>query len=107
MMLRREGGGRRRGRGWVCVWRLAGRAAAESARTRLDGHTLVVTLQNGLGNLETIAEVLGGERTLLGMTYVGAALLGPGHARLTAAGKTFVGEPNGTRTDRVEHLAQS
>jgi len=83
------------------------RAAAESARTLLDGHTLVVTLQNGLGNLETIAEVLGGERTLLGMTYVGAALLGPGHARLTAAGKTFVGEPNGTRTDRVERLAQS
>ena len=83
------------------------RAAAESARCLVSAHTLVVTLQNGLGNLETIAEVLGVERTLLGMTYVGAALLGPGHARLTAAGKTFLGEPNGTRSERVEQLAQS
>ncbi len=83
------------------------RAAAESARCLVATHTLVVTLQNGLGNLETIAEVLGDQRTLLGMTYVGVALLGPGHARLTAAGKSFVGEPNGTRTERIEHLAQS
>ena len=83
------------------------RAAAESARCLVDSQTLVVTLQNGLGNLETIAEVLGVERTLLGVTYVGAALVGPGHARLTAAGKTSVGEPHSTRTDRVERLAHS
>jgi 2-dehydropantoate 2-reductase len=83
------------------------RAAAESARCLVDGQTLVVTLQNGLGNLETLAEVLGVERTLLGVTYVGAALVGPGHARLTAAGKTFVGQPNHARTTRAERLAQS
>lgn len=83
------------------------RAAAESARHVVGSQTLVVTLQNGLGNLEIIADVLGLERTLLGVTYVGAALVGPGHARLTAAGKTFVGEPDNTRTDRVERLASA
>jgi 2-dehydropantoate 2-reductase len=82
------------------------RAAAESSRALVASSTLVVTLQNGLGNLETIAEVLGAERSLLGMTYVGAALVAPGHARLTAAGQSFLGEPNGTRSERVDRLAR-
>jgi 2-dehydropantoate 2-reductase len=82
-------------------------AAAQSARYMVEAQTLVLTLQNGLGNLEKIAAVVGEERTLLGMTYVGAALLGPGRARLTAAGKTFVGEPGGPRTERVERIAQT
>jgi 2-dehydropantoate 2-reductase len=82
------------------------RAAAEAARAVVRPHTVAVTLQNGLGNLETIAEVLGAERSLLGMTYVGAALLGPGHARLTAAGQSFLGEANGMRSERVEALAR-
>jgi 2-dehydropantoate 2-reductase len=82
-------------------------AAAQSARSLVDARTLVVTLQNGLGNLEQIAAVVGAERTLLGMTYVGAALLGPGRARLTAPGMTFVGEPGGQRTERVDRLART
>ena len=82
------------------------RAAADAALPLLGSDTVAVTLQNGLGNLETIAEVLGAERALLGMTYVGAALLGPGHARLTAAGQSFLGEPNGARSERVEALAR-
>jgi 2-dehydropantoate 2-reductase len=83
------------------------RAAAESARPLIGATTLVVTLQNGLGNLETIGEVLGAERTLLGMTYVGAAVVGPGIARLTAPGASFVGEPNGQLSERVELLART
>jgi 2-dehydropantoate 2-reductase len=71
------------------------RAAADSARPLLHPATAVVTLQNGLGNVETIGEALGPERVLLGMTYVGAAVVAPGHVRLTAPGQTFVGEPGG------------
>jgi 2-dehydropantoate 2-reductase len=81
------------------------RAAAEAARPLMRDSSLAVTLQNGLGNLETIADVLGPEHTLLGMTYVGAATSRPGHARLTAAGQSFIGEPNGQRSPRAEHLA--
>jgi 2-dehydropantoate 2-reductase len=81
------------------------RAAAEASRTLMGDDTLVVTLQNGLGNLETIAEILGEARALLGMTYVGAALVGPGQARLTAAGQSFLGEPTGQLSARVVELA--
>jgi 2-dehydropantoate 2-reductase len=83
------------------------RAAAESARCMLGKSTLVVTLQNGLGNLEIMAEVLGADRVLLGMTYVGATQVGPGHVRHTASGQTFVGEPNAQDSWRVEDLART
>jgi 2-dehydropantoate 2-reductase len=81
------------------------RAAAEASRALIGPATLVLTLQNGLGNLETLAAVLGPERCLMGMTYLGAAMHAPAHAELTAPGATFVGEPNGARTNRIETLA--
>jgi 2-dehydropantoate 2-reductase len=82
-------------------------AAAEAARVLLGPSTLAVTLQNGLGNLETIAAALGQERSLMGMTYVGAAMPGPGHARLTAPGPSFIGETNGQPSERIQQLARA
>lgn len=82
------------------------RAAAESARPLMGDGSVAVTLQNGLGNLETIADVLGADRVLLGMTYVGAAQAGPGRVRLTAAGQTFVGEADSALSPRVKNLAE-
>lgn len=42
---------------------------------------LVVTLQNGLGNRETLVRSLGSNRVALGVTTTGATLLGPGLVR--------------------------
>lgn len=81
--------------------------AAEAARPLVDAHTLVLTLQNGLGNLETIGKVLGAERCILGMTYLGAAIRAPGHAVCAAAGPTFIGEPTGGLSERVVDLART
>jgi 2-dehydropantoate 2-reductase len=83
------------------------RAAAEAARCLLGEGTAAVTLQNGLGNLEIMADVLGSERVLLGMTYAGAALVGPGYVRHTAIGKSFLGEPSGQHSARAEQLART
>lgn len=46
---------------------------------------VALTLQNGLGNRETLAEVLGAQRVALGVTTLGANLLGPG--RVSPAGQ--------------------
>src|SRR5215216_5477766 len=59
------------------------RAAALAAVLLVGSETLVVSLQNGLGNLEAIAEVLGPERVVLGMTYHGASQDAPGRVRHT------------------------
>jgi 2-dehydropantoate 2-reductase len=47
---------------------------------------VAVTLQNGLGNRETLAQSLGPDRVALGTTTTGATLLGPGLARAGGEG---------------------
>jgi 2-dehydropantoate 2-reductase len=53
--------------------------------------TLVVTLQNGLGNRELLAQALGDARVGLGVTSLGATLLGLGHVRHAGQGSTVFG----------------
>ena len=47
---------------------------------------LALTLQNGMGNRELLAEILGPPRVALGVTTTGATLLGPGLARAGGEG---------------------
>ena len=54
---------------------------AEQLRECLAEEGLAVTLQNGLGNRETLARYLGSNRVALGVTTTGATLLGPGLVR--------------------------
>jgi 2-dehydropantoate 2-reductase len=57
--------------------------------------TLVVTLQNGVGNREALAAALGADHVGQGVTSLGATLLGPGHVRHAGMGPTIFGtEPN-------------
>jgi 2-dehydropantoate 2-reductase len=52
----------------------------------LANHGLAVTLQNGLGNRELLAESLGSRRVALGTTTTGATLLVPGLVRVGGEG---------------------
>ena len=61
------------------------RAAAQLAEC-LSDDGLALTLQNGLGNYETLSRQLGKNRVALGVTTTGATLLGPGLARLGGEG---------------------
>jgi len=64
------------------------RRAAQQLRQCLPRNGLVVTLQNGLGNREILSESLGRQRVLLGITTMGASLLGPGLAQIGGEGGT-------------------
>lgn len=55
--------------------------AAGQLKQCLHAEGLTLTLQNGLGNREQLAQVLGGGRVALGVTTAGATLLGPGRVR--------------------------
>jgi 2-dehydropantoate 2-reductase len=84
------------------------RTAIENASSIIGEDTLVMSLQNGLGNEETIAEVVGKERVIGGKTYVGGVLLGPGHVIAGTKGKlTFIGEMNGEKTKRIQRVADT
>ena len=68
--------------------------------------TVFLTLQNGLGNEETICRQVDRKKVILGVTGQGATLLGPGHIRHAGWGKTYVGELDGKITDRVNQITQ-
>ncbi len=64
--------------------------AAQQLRECLAEDGLALTLQNGLGNRETLEEALGSDRVLQGVTTYGATLLGPGEVRLGGVGKVLL-----------------
>ena len=61
------------------------RAARQLAQC-LSEDGLAVSLQNGLGNRETLTRFLGEQRVGVGVTTLGATLLGPGYASLRGDG---------------------
>ena len=68
--------------------------------------TVFLTLQNGLGNEETIRQQVDPRKVILGVTNQGATFLGLGCIRHAGWGKTYIGELNGKVTARVTQLAQ-
>ena len=66
-------------------------AAAEAARTLAGSDGIVMTLQNGMGNADILAECMDAERVLAGTTSHGATMLGPGHIRHAGVGATTIG----------------
>ncbi len=68
--------------------------------------TLFLTLQNGLGNEETICKKINSKKVMLGTTGHGATLLEPGHIRHAGWGKTFLGERDHRVTDRALRVVQ-
>jgi len=82
-------------------------AAVETAARLAGPRTAFVTLQNGLGNIETLAGRFGAERVIGGTTAHGATEIGPGRIRHAGAGATIIGEANGERSARVKALAEA
>ena len=84
------------------------RQAVEGAAPVIGPDTMVMSVQNGLGHEDIIADVVGRGRVLAGKTYVGGVLLGPGHVRIGTRGKeTIIGELDGQVTPRVQAVADA
>lgn len=60
----------------------------------------VLSLQNGLGNVEEFTRRLGADSTIAGTTTEGGMTTGPGAITHTGSGMTWVGEMNGRYSDR-------
>jgi 2-dehydropantoate 2-reductase len=66
-------------------------AVAVAASGAIGPSTLVLTLQNGLGNIESLLAHVPAARLLAGTTTLGTELLGPGHIRALGSGETVLG----------------
>jgi len=79
------------------------RAARQLAEC-LSPNGLALTLQNGLGNREKLAQALGAQRVALGVTTTGATLVGPGRVRPGGEGTVSLGAH--PRLSTLAHLLQ-
>ncbi len=81
--------------------------AAAQVLSLLSGDSLVVSLQNGLGNVETIAAAVGPHRAVGGRLIFGIEVPEPGVARITVyADKVMLGSPwRQVGLERLEGIA--
>ena len=75
----------------ICVKSYHTKSAVTCAKPLLAAHSKVLTLQNGLGNIEAISEVVGAENVFGGVTSEGATLLDIGKIRHAGRGDTVIG----------------
>ncbi|NQT90398.1 MAG: 2-dehydropantoate 2-reductase [Candidatus Omnitrophica bacterium] len=65
-----------------------------SIKPLLTSSANILTLQNGLGNMQLISEIVGDDRTVGGFTAHGATLLDVGRVKHSGKGETIIGKPN-------------
>ena len=81
-------------------------AAVRNALPMIDKHTMVLCLQNGLGNYDEIAKVVPEEQIIIGNTAFGATPVAPGHVKHTGYGATNMGSPKAPM-EKVEAVAEA
>lgn len=87
----------------ICVKSYKTKEACQTIKPRLTPETVVVSLQNGVGNIEILEEIFGRERVLGGVTAEGATLLGIGMIRHAGQGETIIG-PKGSPHSPVKKI---
>lgn len=81
-------------------------AAVRNALPMIDGHTMIMCLQNGLGNYDEIAKVVPEEQIIIGNTAFGATPVAPGHVKHTGIGVTNLGSLKAPK-EKVEAVAEA
>ncbi len=81
--------------------------ALESARGILQPDTLVLTLQNGLGNVEKLAQFIAPTRIAVGVTTVPSDMVEPGHVASHGEGQVRMMMADGSHGDRLADLASA
>ncbi|MBU0497814.1 MAG: 2-dehydropantoate 2-reductase [Candidatus Thermoplasmatota archaeon] len=65
----------------------------------------ILTLQNGLGNLEQLLNILPAQKIYAGITTHGAIYTKPGHIQHTGKGRTIIGSYHPTSQSKAQYLA--
>lgn len=70
-------------------------------------NTTILTLQNGLGNIEKINQVVQNKNIIAGTTAHGSTMVASGRIKHAGQGKTIIGELDGSKTDRIENIKKT
>ncbi len=78
--------------------------AVEGNKSIIDDNTTILTLQNGIGNIEKINKFVDKDQIIVGTSANGASFIEPGKIRHSGNGGTVLGEISGELTDRIKGI---
>ena len=73
----------------------------------LNENTTVLSLQNGLDNIDKIKKIVDSKKIIAGVTTQGAFFSGPGYVKHTGKGTTILGELKGDKTKRINNIVNA
>lgn len=79
----------------ICVKSYDTKDTIKQVKPLIRDNTNILTLQNGIGNIEIIQEVAGPDKVIGGVTNLGATLIDIGHVRHAGKGETVIGRIDG------------
>ena len=82
--------------------------AMRASKNLLRADTMVLSLQNGLGQEDILADIVGKAKVIAGKTYVGGMMNVPGRVVAGVGDKeTIIGELDGRMTSRIWEVAET
>jgi 2-dehydropantoate 2-reductase len=88
----------------VCVKSYDTKAAIDKFKPLVSDDTSVMTLQNGIGNIEIIGEAIGPDQVIGGITSLGATWLDVGRVRFAGKGETVIGRVDGKTSVQMRSI---
>ncbi len=89
----------------ICVKSYDTEEAIKAVKDLIGENTQVLTLQNGIGNVQTLNDIVGEDKVIGGITSHGVTYLGPGHVKHAGKGETIIGKANGKVLGPVREVA--
>lgn len=89
----------------VCVKSHSTQEACKSLKDLAGEKTRILTLQNGLGNVQVLNDHFGPERVIAGVTNHGSTLIAPGRVRHAGKGETVIGTADGRVLGEIREVA--
>lgn len=90
----------------ICVKAYHTKEAILHAKPLIGNNTLVLTLQNGIGNIEMISEIAGADKVIGGITNHGATLIDTNHIRHAGKGETIIGRLDGKVPAQIRSIRE-
>ena len=89
----------------ICVKSYSTEDVCKEIKPLVGEATHVLTLQNGIGNVQTLNDHFGQGRIIAGVTNHGATLIGPGHVRHAGKGETVIGKSGGRLLGAIKEVS--
>ncbi|MFH0763494.1 MAG: 2-dehydropantoate 2-reductase [Candidatus Omnitrophota bacterium] len=89
----------------ICVKSYSTEDACRGIKEMVGENTYVMTMQNGIGNVQILNEYFGEDRVIAGVTNHGATLLGIGRVRHAGRGDTIIGKADGRLSGMLKEIS--